>query len=56
MNPAVARAWLVLALMMQAPAVPRFDSNRAWEHLRRLVTLGPRPAGSAAIQNSRTYI
>jgi glutaminyl-peptide cyclotransferase len=55
-NPAVARAWLVLALMMQAPAVPRFDSNRAWEHLRRLVTLGPRPAGSAAIQNSRTYI
>jgi Zn-dependent M28 family amino/carboxypeptidase len=50
------RSWLVLALVMQAPVVPRFDSNRAWEHLRRLVTLGPRPAGSAAIENSRKYI
>jgi peptidase M28-like protein len=50
------RSWLVLALMMQAPGVPRFDSNRAWEHLRRFVTLGPRPAGSAAIENSRKYI
>jgi glutaminyl-peptide cyclotransferase len=49
------RSWLVLALVMQ-PAVPRFDSNRAWEHLRRLVTLGPRPAGSAAIENSRKYV
>jgi hypothetical protein len=50
------RSWLVLALVLQAPAAPRFDSNRAWEHLRRLVTLGPRPAGSAAIENSRKYI
>jgi glutaminyl-peptide cyclotransferase len=50
------RSWLVLALVLQAPTVPRFDSNRAWEHLRRLVTLGPRPAGSAAIENSRKYI
>ena len=50
------RSWLVLALMMQPPAIPRFDSNRAWEHLRRLVTLGPRPAGSAAIEQSRKYV
>jgi hypothetical protein len=56
MNPVVVRSWLVLALMVQAPAVPRFDSNRAWEHLRRFVALGPRPAGSAAIENSRKYI
>jgi Zn-dependent M28 family amino/carboxypeptidase len=33
-----------------------FDSNRAWEDLRQLVSLGPRPAGSAAIQRSREYI
>ena len=46
----------MLALMMQPPAIPRFDSNRAWEHLRRLVTLGPRPAGSAAIEQSRKYV
>jgi glutaminyl-peptide cyclotransferase len=50
------KSWLVLALMMQPPAIPRFDSNRAWEHLRRLVTLGPRPAGSAAIEHSRKYV
>jgi Zn-dependent M28 family amino/carboxypeptidase len=33
-----------------------FDSNRAWEHLRRLVAIGPRPAGSPAIESSRKYI
>jgi Zn-dependent M28 family amino/carboxypeptidase len=37
-------------------AVPKFDSNRAWEHLRQLVSIGPRPSGSAAIEQSRTYI
>ena len=40
----------------QAPAPARFDSNRAWEHLRQLVALGPRPAGSPAIEQSRKYI
>ena len=34
----------------QAPTAPAFDSNRAWEHLRQLVAIGPRPAGSAAIE------
>ena len=34
----------------------KFDSNRAWEHLRQLVALGPRPAGSPAIEQTRTYI
>jgi Zn-dependent M28 family amino/carboxypeptidase len=50
------RAFLVLALLIQAPTAPVFDSNRAWEHLRQLVALGPRPAGSAAIEQSRAYI
>jgi Zn-dependent M28 family amino/carboxypeptidase len=50
------RLTLVLALLLQTPASPSFDSNRAWEHLRQLVGLGPRPAGSAAIEQSRTYI
>jgi Zn-dependent M28 family amino/carboxypeptidase len=35
---------------------PKFDSSRAWEHLRQLVAIGPRPAGSAAIEQSRKYI
>src|SRR5437870_10048527 len=34
----------------------KFDSNRAWEHLRQLVAIGPRPAGSPAIEQTRSYI
>jgi Zn-dependent M28 family amino/carboxypeptidase len=50
------RSLIALALILQAPAPASFDSNRAWEHLRRLVALGPRPAGSPAIENTRKYI
>lgn len=34
----------------------KFDSNRAWEHLRRQVAIGPRPSGSAGIAETRRYI
>jgi len=37
-------------------AGPAFDSNRAWEHLRQLVSIGPRPAGSSALEQARKYI
>src|SRR5262249_13466893 len=37
-------------------AVPTFDSSRAWEHLRQLVAIGPRPAGSPEIEQARKYI
>jgi Zn-dependent M28 family amino/carboxypeptidase len=50
------RLILVAGLLLQAPTSPSFDSNKAWEHLRQLVAFGPRPAGSAAIEQSRTYI
>lgn len=50
------RSLLAVALVLQAPAAARFDSNRAWEHLRQIVSLGPRPAGSAGIEQSRAYI
>ena len=33
-----------------------FDSSRAYEHLRRQVGFGPRPAGSAALARCREYI
>jgi Zn-dependent M28 family amino/carboxypeptidase len=33
-----------------------FDSNKAWEHLRQQVALGPRPSGSIANQKTRQYI
>src|SRR6187549_3999749 len=39
-----------------AVAAPKFDSNRAWEHLRQLVAIGPRPSGSPAIEQTRQYI
>jgi glutaminyl-peptide cyclotransferase len=50
------RSLLAVVLMLQTQAAPRFDSNRAWEHLRQLVSFGPRPAGSAGIEQSRGYI
>jgi len=50
-------ALLALALGLQAVAPqPKFDSGRAWEHLRQLVAIGPRPSGSPAIEQTRKYI
>lgn len=49
------RLILLLALALQTTGVG-FDSSRAWEHLRQLVAIGPRPAGSAAIDRSRKYL
>ena len=40
----------------RSPEPARFDSNRAWEDLRRQVAIGPRPAGSAALAECRRYI
>src|SRR4029077_16538096 len=50
------RAYLVLGLLLQAAAAVSFDSNRAWEHLRQLVSLGPRPSGSPATEQTRVSI
>lgn len=41
----------------QSPAPEaRFDSSRAYEHLRQVVAFGPRPAGSEALERTRAYI
>jgi hypothetical protein len=40
----------------QRQAALTFDSTRAYEHLRRQVGFGPRPAGSAALAQCRQYI
>src|SRR6185436_13608166 len=34
----------------------RFDSSRAFEHIRQLVAIGPRPAGSPGNEQARVYI
>jgi glutaminyl-peptide cyclotransferase len=38
------------------PQAPKFDGNRAYEDVRQMVAMGPRPAGSAALQQTRDYI
>jgi Zn-dependent M28 family amino/carboxypeptidase len=35
---------------------PSFDGSRAYEHLRQVVSFGPRPAGSTALERTRAYI
>ena len=54
----IAHAALIIALHLQPPAAPapKFDAGRAWEHLRQLVALGPRPSGSSALDQTRKYI
>ena len=39
-----------------ARAAVTFDSGRAFEHVRQLVAIGPRPAGSPGIEAARRYI
>lgn len=51
---AVLTAGAIAAASGQAPA--KFDGGRAYEHLRQLVSFGPRPAGSAALAATRRYI
>ena len=44
------------AVAPQGTTPVKFDSGRAYEHLRRQVGFGPRPAGSAALTQTRQYI
>ncbi len=37
-------------------AAPGFDGGRAYEHLRQVVAIGPRPAGSAGALLTRAYV
>jgi len=40
----------------QTSAPAPFDSGKAYEHLRQMVAIGPRPSGSAALKQTREYI
>jgi glutaminyl-peptide cyclotransferase len=42
----------------EAQSAPKlqFDSNKAFEHLRKQVSFGPRPSGTPAIADTRRYI
>ena len=39
-----------------SPQAAAFDSSRAFEHIRQLVAIGPRPSGSPGLEQTRTYI
>jgi len=47
---------VVASMAASAQTPPKFDSSRAWGHLQQVVSIGPRPAGSAAIEQTRKYI
>jgi Zn-dependent M28 family amino/carboxypeptidase len=40
----------------QPPAASAFDGGKAYEHLRQVVAIGPRPAGSPGAAATRAYI
>jgi Zn-dependent M28 family amino/carboxypeptidase len=44
------------ALCAQAPSAPAFDSTKAYQHLREIVSIGPRPSGSPGIARTREYV
>ena len=50
-------AILVLgACLDAAQSTTRFDGQKAFDHVRAMVALGPRPAGSPALAKTRDYI
>jgi len=54
----VAALLLLAACGASGAAAPSsgFDSSRAFEHIRQLVALGPRPSGSPGNEQARAYI
>lgn len=59
MTARLAAAFVALAVVGAAAAgatTTAFDSSRAFEHMRQLVAIGPRPSGSAGVQQARDYI
>jgi hypothetical protein len=55
-RPPASAAGAAVAPSPQASPAPSFDSARAWEYLEKQVAFGPRPAGSAALTQTRQWI
>jgi len=53
---AVGAAMLTTTQASRSNPAPAFDGAKAYEHVREVVSLGPRPPGSAALQATRAYI
>jgi glutaminyl-peptide cyclotransferase len=50
----LAASLLLLSACLNAQS--GFDSAKAWAHLQAMVNIGPRPAGSAQLRQTRAYI
>jgi glutaminyl-peptide cyclotransferase len=58
-RPALVRIVLLVSLgcvQAQSPSAARFDGARAYEHVRQLVAIGPRVAGTPGAQQTRDYV
>jgi Zn-dependent M28 family amino/carboxypeptidase len=51
---AIAASLFMLVACLQGQSA--FDSAKAWAHLQAMVNIGPRPAGSAELRQTRAYI
>jgi len=49
-------ALLVLSVAICATPPEKFDGGKAYEHVRQLVAIGPRPPASPGIEKARQYI
>ncbi len=47
---------MMACLSAGQPTVPAFDAARAFDDLRQIVAIGPRPAGSPGAQQTRDYV
>lgn len=54
--PGLLAAAVVWASAGSAQSPETFDGTRAFDHLERMVAIGPRPAGSTALRQTRAYI
>ena len=49
-------AWAAVGAAGRQSAAPTFDGGKAYDHLREVVAIGPRPAGSSGLDATRAYI
>lgn len=52
----LASSCMAASALLRAQTPPAFDGSRAWDHLRRQVAFGPRPAGTKALADTRRYL
>lgn len=52
----LAAIWWLTSAQTPSQQPAGFDGRRAWSHLEQIVAIGPRPAGSIGIRQTRAYL